>query len=165
MWSDIALLAVSGIKQLVSYNEDVKQHDLDAKWQAYNNAMIAVQDAGNQNNITTNENLAVQDAAKKKYAIRQTAYKTRASAEVAAAASGTGGRSVDIALFDIGRNEAMALEATNDDLAMQYLQFDNQRVASSMQAKMSHDFRGLPTPNPATYMLGFASDAASIMTK
>ena len=163
MWAMQAVqLAVSGAKNLVAYNEKAKQTESDRKWQAYNNAMVTVQEAGNQNSITTNENLARERAAIQRAAITKSAYQTKAQAEVAAAASGTSGRSVDIALYDIGRNEAMAIDAVDKDLKVQFLGFDNQRQGSAMQGQMSKDFRGLPMPNAATYMLGFATDAASI---
>lgn len=156
---------MSGVKQLVAYSDDSSQSILDEKWRKYNNAMVSIQDAGNQNNITTNENLSREKAQRDKYAIRTSAYKTAASVEVAAAASGTGGRSLDIAMFDVGRSEALALDAVNRDVTVQFLQYDNQRQGSAMQARMAHDFRAPNTPNPATYLLGFASDVASITNK
>jgi hypothetical protein len=165
MWADNAMLAVSGLKSLVGYSDARKQAVQDKKWQNYNNAMVRIQDAGNQNAITTNENIAREKATSDKFAVRKSAYITKASAEVSAAAAGTTGRSVDIALYDIGRNEAMMIDSVGKDLEAQYLQFTNQREGSAMQAKTSQDFRGLPQPNAATYMLGFATDAYSIMNQ
>jgi hypothetical protein len=163
MWAVQALqMAVSGVKHLTAYNEKKEQTLLDRKWQAYNNAMVKIQDAGNQNALTTNENLAREQAAMKRFAMKKSAYQTKATAEVAAAATGTGGRSVDMTLWDIGRNEAWAIDAVEKDLSVQFLQIDNQREGSAMQAKLGTDFRGLPMPNPATYMLGFATDAVSL---
>lgn len=165
MWAQHAMLAVSGAKGLLGFMDQRRQAEADRKWQKYNNTMVAIQDAGNQNTITINENLARAKAGQQAAAIRKSAYQTKASAEVAAAAAGTTGRSVDIAIYDIERNEALALEAVGRDLETQYLQFDNQRQGSAMQAKMSKDFRGFPMPNPATAMLGFATDAYNIYTE
>lgn len=162
MWADQAMLGVSAAKAIIGFSQAKRQAVQDRKWQLYNNTMVSIQDAGNQNAITTNENLAREKATRDAFAVRKSAYQTKASAEVAAAASGTTGRSVDITIYDIGRNEALMLDGIGKDLQGQYGQFTQQREGSAMSAKMSKDFRGVPMPNPATYMLGFATDAYSI---
>jgi len=165
MWADTAMLGVSGVKAILGYTQARKQAVQDKKWQLYNNTMVSIQDAGNQNAITVNENLAREKASRDAFAVKKSAYQTKASAEVAAAASGTTGRSVDIALYDIGRSEALMLDQIGKDLSAQYMQFDQQRQGSAMSAKLSKDFRGVPMPSPATYMLGFATDAYDLFNE
>jgi hypothetical protein len=124
--------------------------------------MVKLSDANNQNILTTNENLARANSIDQSFAIERSEYLTSAQAEVAAAASGTGGRSVNDVMFDIEHNAASAQARRKQDLEAQYLQIDNQRQQSRFQAAMSMDYSPIPEPNPATYMLNFATDMAKL---
>lgn len=133
-----------------------RKAESDRKWQAYNNKMVRLQDAQNQNSITTNENMRKERKATQVMQVQMSERATSASAEVAAASTGTIGRSVNMVLFDIGRNAASARQAIEKDDDWQDAQTDNQRLQSAMQAEMQVDLRQIPGPNPATMMLGVA---------
>jgi hypothetical protein len=160
MWTD---LAISGgldlLRQGIAYNDAKKAADSKRAWQAYKNTMVQLSDANNQNIITTNENLARANSVEQAFSISRSEYLTSAQAEVSAAAAGAGGRSTNDVLFDIERNATSAQARRQQDLRDQYLQADNQRNQSRFQAAMSTDYSPIPEPNPATYMLNFATDA------
>lgn len=160
MWSDLAIGGgLSLLKQGVGYSEAKKAAEAKQAWQAYKNTMLELSNANNQNIITTNENLARRNSADQSFSIERSEYLTSAQAEVAAAASGTGGRSVNAVMFDIEQNATMAQAKRKQDLEDQYLQAENQRQQSNFQTALSHDYSPIPEPNPATYMLNFATDA------
>jgi hypothetical protein len=143
----------------MAYKDAKESADAKRAWQGYKNAMIQISDQRNQNTITTNENLARRDSIDQEFSINRSEYLTSAQAEVSAAAAGAGGRSPNDVLFDIERNATSAQAKRKQDLADQYLQADNQRQQSSFQAAMAKDYSPIPEPNPATYMLNFATDA------
>jgi hypothetical protein len=163
MW---AALAVSGglslLRQGLGYSEAKQSADAKRAWQTYKNTMVDLSNANNQNIITTNENLARRNNIDQAFQIERSEYLTSAQAEVAAAASGTGGRSVNAVMFDIEHNAAVAQTRRKQDLEDQYLQMDNQRQQSAFQAALSHDYSPIPEPNPATYMLNFATDMTKL---
>jgi hypothetical protein len=156
-------MALSGglslLREGMAYSDAKKTADAKRAWQAYRNTMVEISNQTNQNIITTNENIARGASIDQAFSIERSEYITSAQAEASAAASGTGGRSVNDVLFDIDRNASHAQAQRQRDLNAQYLQFDNQRQQSQMQAAMSKDYSPIPEPNPATYMLNFATDA------
>jgi hypothetical protein len=159
MWAD---LAVSGVSSLVKQGVSYMQADADAKskraWQAYKNAMTKLADANNQNAITTNERLMEERISKQRFNINRSEYMTSAMAEASAAAEGTGGRSVNMVQFDVERNASMQQANLTADLEAQYVNADNQRMNSAFQAASSMDMSFIPSPNLATYALGFGND-------
>lgn len=166
MWADLALSgAQSLIKQGMSYDAASKKAKADRQWQAYKNAMTKLADANNQNAITTNEVLLEERVANQRFQIERSEYTTSAQAEAAAAATDTGGRSVDMVVFDIERNASMAQANVTSDLEAQYAQHDEQRRNSAFQAVMQQDHTYIPSPNLATYALGFATDMTNAYTK
>lgn len=158
-WSD--MVGASGGNALATLGSYI-QADKDAKekraWQAYNNKMVRLQNAQNQNAINVNERLAIERSSLQEFNIRKSELLTVASVEVAAAASGTVGNSVNRAIFDVQRNAAVASANRQRDLDAQFLAFDQQRVNSAMSAELSLNREVIPSPNPATYLLGFGSD-------
>lgn len=160
MWTDLALGGgLSLLRTGMEYSEAKKAAESKKAWQAYRNTMVQLSNANNQNIITTNENIARDNSLNQAFQIERSEYITSAQAEVAAAASGTGGRSVNAVMFDIEHNASVAQARRRQDLEYQYLQADNQRQQSQLQAAMSMDYSPIPEPNPATYMLNFATDA------
>lgn len=139
-----------------------KQAKADRAWQKYNNAMVRIQDGQNQNVLTTNENIAREANLEKRFGIRRTEYMTAATARVAAAASGTIGRSVNSVMHDIHKNAAEADRLTAQDFEMQKLEIDNQRRQSSMQAALSLDLRKIQGPSPVALALGIAGTFADL---
>jgi hypothetical protein len=163
MWSDLAL---SGGLALLRTGMSYSQASEDAKskqaWQSYKNTMTQLSNANNQNILTTNANIARDSSSEQAFQISRSEYLTTAQAEVSAAASGVGGRSVNDVLFDVERNASSAQAARQRDLNSQYLQIDNQRQQSNFQTAMQMDYSPIPQPNPATYMLNFASDVTKL---
>jgi hypothetical protein len=146
----------SAMSQIGGFIAKSKQAKSDKLWQKYNNAMVRLQDGLNQNVLTTNENIAREAALEQRFAIRRSEYTVLASANVAAAASGTVGRSVTHTMNDIKRNAARADAQVSQDFEMQKLQITNQRVQSGMQAQMSLDLRKITGPSPIALALGLA---------
>ena len=166
MWADLALSgAQSLIKQGMSYQAASTKAKADRQWQAYKNAMVKLADANNQNAITTNEVMLDRRVANQRFNIERSEYMTAGQAEASAAAAGTGGRSVDMVVFDIERNASMQQANVTSDQEAQYAQHDEQRRNSAFQAVMQQDHTFIPSPNLATYALGFASDMTNAYTK
>lgn len=165
-WSDqYTQYGMAGLAQAGSFITSLRQRKAAKAWQEYNNKLVRIQDAQNQNTITTNENLARERSAVAEFAIRKSGMITAAKIENSAAATGTEGRSVERALFQSSMNVANASRSRQKDLEGQYLQMQQQREQSAMQAQMSLDIKSIPMPNPATYLLGFASDATDIRNR
>jgi hypothetical protein len=160
MWTELAISGgLSLLQQGMAYKDAKAAADSKRAWQSYKNAMVELSNSSNQSILTTNAGLARDASSDQAFNISRSEYLTSAQAEVAAAASGTGGRSPNDVLFDIGRNADYAQHRRKQDLEAQYLQIDNQRQQSAFQAAMSKDYSPIPEPNPATYMLNFATDA------
>lgn len=159
MWADLALSGgLAALRTGMQYKQAKEDAAAKKAWQEYKNTMVKLSDAANQNILTSNANIAYDNSQLQAFAIERSEYLTSAQAEVAAAASGTGGRSVNDVLFDVERNATMAQSRRKADLEAQYLQIDNQRTQSRFQAAMQMDYSPIPEPNPATYMLNFATD-------
>lgn len=134
----------------------------DRKWQAYNNKMVRIQDGMNQNAITTNENMRQERLAMQKFAVQKQEMSTLASAEVAAAASGTVGRSVNMVMHDISRNAADMRGRLDQDDEYAKEQARNQREQSAMGAQLQLDLRSIPNPNPASMLMGIAGNLGKL---
>lgn len=154
-WAD---LAIGGVQAIGSYIVQAQEAKNKRAWQKYNNAMTMLARGQNENAVTANENMARERSQEEAFLIRRSEYITKASAEVAAAATGTVGRSVNMVMFDVGRNAAIADRNRQRDLELQYVQFDNQRQNIELQAKQSLDLTDIPNPNPFSTMLGFIGD-------
>ncbi|QPC44932.1 hypothetical protein HW532_20865 [Kaustia mangrovi] len=140
------------------------QQEAEAKraWQKYNNAMVRLADAQNQNAITTNRNLAIERSTEQGFQIERSEYVTKAAAEVAAAAIQTEGRSVNQTLFQIESNAAHAQARRKADLEAQFAAFDHQRMTSAFQAAQQIDYSIIPEPSPVSSLLGFGAEAFDI---
>lgn len=161
-WSDIQVTGLLGLgKGIGSYIVQSRQAKSDKKWKAYNNKMTQLQNAVNQDNITINENMAVERNVREQYALRLSAYKTNASATVAAAAVGAEGNSVDRVMADLARNESRAQTALARDFKFQMQGFSAQRDSSRMQTAMQMDYTQIPKPNLAATLLETSADTVS----
>lgn len=166
MWADLAVSGVDSLfKRVGSYIQAEKEAKAKRQWQEYKNAMTRLADANNQNAITANERLTEERVSRQRFNIRRSSYMTSAQAEAAAAAENTAGRSVNMVQFDIERNASMQQANLTADMEAQYAQFDNQRQSSAFQAAMNMDYTFIPSPNPATYFLGFATDITNSYNK
>lgn len=163
MWGDLALSGgLAALRTGMQYSDAKKTADARQAWQNYKNTMTQIGGALNQNTLTANENIIRHQSADQAFDITRSAYLTSAQAEVSAAAAGVGGRSPNDVLFDIGRNEATAQAKRQMDLQSQYTQVDNEREQVAFQTASQMDYSPIPKPNPATYLLGFATDAMKL---
>lgn len=166
MFADMALdggLAL--LRRGVSFIGAKKEADAKKAIQNYKNTMVALAGASNQNIITTNENLIRSRDADTAFDITRTEYITEAKAEVQAAATGTGGRSVNATLFDVERNAEVAQARRRQDLEAQYMNLDAQRESSAFQTSLQIDRSYIPEPSGAAFALGLSTDAMSIYKK
>lgn len=115
------------------------QRKSDAAWARYNNAMLMIQNGVNQNVITTNENIKREQMLQKRFAIERSRYSTTSSTEVAAAATGTIGRSVNSVLFDVQRNAQLADEQNTREFEYVKVSADQDRLTSSLHTQLSMD--------------------------
>lgn len=166
MFAEMALAGgLSLLKQGMSFQAASVEAKAKRQWQAYKNAMVKLQDAQNQNAITTNEVMLEGRVAEQRFQIRRSEYVTEAAAEASAAAADTEGRSVNMVMFDIERNASMQRARLQQDLEAQYVNFDQQRQTSAFQAALNEDHTFIPKPNLATYALGFAGDMLGAYNK
>jgi hypothetical protein len=162
-WADMALDGSQSLMQNVgSYLVASAERKSQRKWQAFNNKMTRLQNAMNQNALTTNQGMAVERSQEQAFNIRKSEYITKSSVEVAAAATGTTGRSVDLVLFEVGKNAAAADRARAQDLTYELMGIDQQKQASSLQTEMQVDRTYLPKPNAAAYAMNFAGDIGKL---
>ena len=165
-WGSIFMKGLPGaVGSVVNYITAAQDAKTQRKWQAYNNALVRLQNATNQNALTTNEGMAVERASEAEYAIRKNEYITKASVEVSAAATGTTGRSVNSVLFDVGRNAARASADKARDLEYQLLGFQQQRELSNLQTEMQIDRSSIPGPNPADVVMGLTTPFVDAWSK
>lgn len=160
-WADWQVQGVlGGFKAIGGFIQQSRQAKVDRAWQKYNNKLTNLQNATNQNNITTNENMAVERNVRERYAIAQSEYQTLGAATAAAGALGAEGNSVDLVLKDISRNAARQQAALKKDFEYSMIGYANQREASSMQTQMQLDYTQIPQPNIAQALLSWGSDTS-----
>lgn len=156
----IGLSAIQGGLQLVSvlgsHKAAKEKAKSDKAWQEYNNKMVRINDALNQNTLTTNQNMRKERTAMQRLQLQRSEYATSAKVEVSAASTGTVGNSVNAALRDVRNNAAEQQEQLDRDGVWQDLQIQNQRMLSTFQADSAVDLRTIPTPSSASLMLGLA---------
>lgn len=135
------------------------------KMKAYRNAMVNISNAINQNALTTNTTLSIQQSARQAKALRQDELTTLGSAQVSAAAAGVKGNSVNSTFFDIKR-QAGVLESNRErDLEHTFLQIDQQRLSSSLSAVQNQDLTHLPGPRFSSYLLKGVMEAGEQVAK
>lgn len=159
MWTDIGVQgALSGFKAIGSYITAKRQAKADKAWQEYNNKLTRMQNAMNQNALTTNENMLRERVTRDKYNIEISKYKTGAAAETAAASVGAEGNSVDLVMLEISQNAARAQHELDVDADYQYQGIQQQRASSRMQTEMQLDYTQIVKPSIASAVLGWGSD-------
>lgn len=158
-WAFAAQTAMNFIGAEASYQADKAQWKAQTAWKKYQNTMVNLSNAINQNAITTNEVLAQKAFADQALKIKQGGIITQARVEVAAAAAGVKGRTVNQAMFDVQRNAANRERERQDSFVAANLAFDQQRLQSSMSAAMQQDYTYLPKPKSATYYLNAAMNS------
>jgi hypothetical protein len=133
-----------------SYGSAAAEAKARKAMQVYNNKMAHIADAMNQNAITTNVTMAIQQSARQAPQLQQQAMQVTGQVEVQAAATDTVGRSVNQALKMVARGAANQEYARREDLKTQFLQADEQRRQSALSAKLQEDHSYIPKPNAAS---------------
>lgn len=150
MWLQLGLQAAGGVTDFLQASRDAKYK---RRLQEYNNKMVRLADAQNQNAITTNQNIAVEASVAKQFAIDRQRYLTEGEVEVAAAASDTAGRSVNQTLYQVQRSADEADSNRQRELEHQLASFSQQRLNSAMQAQQQLDISYIPKPSLITSAL------------
>ena len=143
------------------YSADKANYKAQKALQAYNNKMAKIANAINQNAITQNTTLAIQQSAKKAVYLRKDEITTLGSTAVAAAAAGVRGRSVQQTLTDVQRNAGLLEKQRVDDLEQYFLQADQQRLGSALSAAMNQDYSYIPKPSLTSYLFEAAGSSFS----
>lgn len=146
--------AFSALSSLTSFITASKQAKQDRLWQEYNNKMTKLQNAENQNIITTNDVMRQDRKHTQLMQIQKSETASLASAEASAAASGTIGNSVNMTLRAISQNASNARQAIERDDDLQDVQTMNQRFQSAFGMEMQLDRRVISGPSTASLLLG-----------
>jgi hypothetical protein len=147
----------SGIADGVSsYFASKAQAKFMEQTQAFNNRIVNLSNANNQDALTE-QSIQVRDAsARDAVTIQMQRMEAHASAEVAAATAGVAGNSVNLTMMDISRNAARAEHLRRETLKSHYISNDQQRRNSQFGAFTSQDRSYIPKPSVASAALGIA---------
>lgn len=137
-----------------SYRADKAQAKAQRAMKEYRNKMTNIANAINQNAITQNTTLQVQQSAKQAVFMRRDELSVAGSTVVAAGAAGVRGRSVNATLLDVQRSAGMQEKQRADDLQNYFVQETQQRLSSSLSAVQNQDLSYIPKPRLSTYLLG-----------
>lgn len=136
------------------YSADKAQAKAQKAIQKYKNKMARIADAINQNALTTNTTLAIQQSAQQAVYQRKDELSSLGSTAVAAAAAGVRGKSVTASLLDVKRGAALIEKQRSDDLQHTFMQIDQQRLGSALSAVQNQDLSYIPKPSFGTYLVG-----------
>lgn len=135
------------------YQGDAATSKAKRAWQKYSNTMLSLSNAMQQNSITTNQLLASDAFTNQAIQLKKEGIMTSAATEVAAAAAGVKGRSVNLAMRDVKRNAANREAERQEGFKNTMLAVSQQRQNASMSAAMQVDYSYIPKPKAATYFL------------
>lgn len=141
------------LSQGLNYRADKAQWKAQTAMKEYRNKMVNIANAINQNAITQNTTLTIQQSARQAVHMRKDELTTLGSTTVAAAAAGVRGKSVNAALVDVKRKAGLLEKQRTDDLEQYFLQARQQRLSSSLSAVQNQDLSYLPKPRFSTYLL------------
>lgn len=137
-----------------SYRADKAQAKAQRAMQDYRNKMTNIANAINQNAITQNTTLQVQQSARQAVFMRRDELSVAGSTAVAAGAAGVRGRSVNATLVKVQQDAGLLEKQRADDLQNYFLQETQQRLSSSLSAVQNQDLSYIPKPRLSTYLLG-----------
>lgn len=139
--------ALSGYQsQRQQYANAKAQMEYNRKMQEYRNKMTMLSAAQQQNTITQNVTSAIQASAVVATDIQKKVQEAVGATEVAAAATGTTGRSVDMAKTNVERAGAAQEYARQQQLNNVFASAETQRQNVSMQAVMQQDLNWYQNP-------------------
>lgn len=159
MWLQAGTAILKGVAGYIQSSREAKYKKA---LQEYNNKMLHLANAQNQNAIILNQNMAVERSLAAQFEISRSEYTTLGQATVSAAASGTAGRSVNQTMYQIQRSADEADSRRMSDLEAQMAGFQQQRLNSAMQASQQVDISFIPRPSPVSAMLGIGGDLSRI---
>lgn len=159
VWMMAAQLGLSALQGAASYKAKKQQAEAQEKWRKYNNAMVNLGNAMNQNAITQNEVLAMQNSVFQATELKKLNIQQTGAVAAAAAAAGVKGRSVNQSMFNVQRNAANADRDRQISLQNQFAAFDQQRLQSGMSAAMQQNHTQIQKPSLLNEMAGTISKA------
>lgn len=130
------------------------------EWQEYNNAMLRLQDAQNQNALTSNAAMAIEAGVTNKVHLQRALAKSKGKAEANAAAAGAGGVSVESVLKGLTRNALHQELSTTVNTERELASIEYKRYQSAMGAELQID-RSDYSVNPAGLVTGLFGAFAS----
>lgn len=154
------MLAAQGLQAYGNYRSAKANAKAQRAMKEYRNKMVSIANAVNQNAITQNTTLQIQQSAKRAVFIKADAIRTEGSAEASAAAAGVKGNSVNATLLDIQRNSSLVEKQRADDLENFFLQQQQQRLNSTLSAQQNQDLSVIQRPNLSSHLFGAAIGAA-----
>ncbi len=161
MWMAVAQAGLSTAGSFMSYKAEKAQYKAKKQWQEYNNKMLRIVDASNQNAITTNTINMQQSATLQAINNQRSSILAAGAAAVSAGAAGVEGNSVNMTMFDIQRNGAVAEYTRALGVSQAHDQFAQQRLQSATSAHMQQDFSYIPKPSLASAVLGGLAGGAT----
>lgn len=159
MWF-AAFAATQVLGAFGSYSADKARAKAQKRIQEYRNKMTHIANAINQNAITTNTTLAIQQSARQAVHMRKDELSTLGSTAVAAAAAGVRGKSVNATLLDVQRQAGLLEKQRSQDLQEYFLQEKQQRLSSTLSAVQNQDLSYIPKPSLGAYLLNAAGNIA-----
>lgn len=139
--------ALSGYaSQRQQYANAKAMAEYNRKMQEYRNKMTMLSAAQQQNTITQNVTSSIQASAVQAADIQKKTQEATGAAEVAAAATGTTGRSVDMVETNVQRAGASQEYARQQQLQNVFASAETQRQNVAMQAVMQQDLNWYQNP-------------------
>lgn len=129
------------------------------KVQKYNNKMVRLSDANNQNAITVNAVQTVRQSARAALDIDIAGMEQEAEAAVSAATAGVAGNSVDAVMRNLSRSSAQAEYARKESLKAAYVSIDASRANSALSATMQQDTTHIQKPGIIPTIIGQIDNA------
>ncbi len=135
-----AMAASAGFSLLGSSQKNSTAADNRALTE-YQNRMRLLSNAANQNTLTQNENIAIQESVQESINIQKNSIRAQGMATVSAAAAGVTGISVGQALLDITRDSAEAEQTRQFNMYKDFANISAQRESSRQGVINSLDLR------------------------
>lgn len=152
------LLGLKGFSEVASgfagFIGDSRKAKAEKAWQKYRNKMVDLSASINQNALTTNELLAQDAFAAQAIELDKSTILTRARTEVAAAAAGVKGKSVNRSIRRIIATSAEREAERQAEFSAMKSGIRQQRLNTSLSAAMQQDYSVIPKPSPVSYILG-----------
>lgn len=143
---------MSIFESVLRYSADKAQYKAAKAMQAYRNKMVNISNAINQNALTTNTTLQIQQSARRSVFQKRDALSVMGKTVVASAAAGVRGNSVNKSLVAVQRGAGLQEKQRQDDLSNFFLQVDQQRLSSTLSAVQNQDLTAIPKPSLSSYI-------------